>query len=200
MTIPDWNIEDYVLDFEDVRYSGPIVKAPLIIKTGRILRYLHDLVFPDAIKAVASGGEVSGLLMGFSIVEYLAGYYAGKRSQAKDFISFLERYFPEEYKPLLSDIYNQLRNGLVHNLTLLNPWIPSRISFIIESRSESHLQLKDEKVVFSIYHFIEDTRRAMVMYLYDLIMKADENQDLIKLFEQRFNKQNGAASVMVKSD
>jgi len=135
MTIPDWNIEDYVLDFEDVRYSGPIVKAPLIIKTGRILRYLHDLVFPDAIKAVASGGEVSGLLMGFSIVEYLAGYYAGKRSQAKDFISFLERYFPEEYKPLLSDIYNQLRNGLVHNLTLLNPWIPSRISFIIESRS-----------------------------------------------------------------
>jgi len=38
------------------------------------------------------------------------------------------------------------------------------------------------------------------MYLYDLIMKADENQDLIKLFEQRFNKQNGAASVMVKSD
>jgi len=200
MTIPDWNPDNYVADFEDIHFSGPIVKAPLIMKTGWILRYLHDVIFPDAIKAVVSGGELSGLLMGFSIVEYLAGYFAGKSSQVKDFTAFLDRYFPEQYKPYLKDIYHQLRCGLVHNLTLQNPWIPSNIPFIIERRSESHLQIKDDKVVFSIYHFIEDTRRAMVMYLYDLVMKPDENQHLIVLFEKRFNKQDGAASMMVKTD
>ncbi len=38
------------------------------------------------------------------------------------------------------------------------------------------------------------------MYLYDLIMKPTENVDLVKNFHKRFNKQDGAASMMIKTD
>ncbi len=200
MTLPDWKAEDYLFDFEDITFTGDIVNAPLEMKTGWIMRYLREVVFPDAIKAVVNGGELSGLLLGFSIVDYLAGYFVGNRSQAKDFIAFLSRYFPEQYKPNAKDIYDHLRCGLVHNLTLQNPWIPVRTPFVIEKQSEFHLQTKNNKVVFSIHHFIEDTRRAEIMYLYDLIMKPTENADLVKNFHKRFNKQDGAASMMAKTD
>ena len=71
---------------------------------------------------------------------------------------------------------------------------------LILAKVQLHLQLEGEKVVFSIYHFIEDTRRAMVMYLYDLVMEPEENRLLIQRFEQRFNKKDGTASVMAKSE
>ncbi len=200
MTLPGWKAEDYFVDFEDTYYEGPIVNAPLVVKTSWIMRYLHDVIFPDAIKAIAGGGELSGLLLGFSIVDYLAGYFAGKSSQANDFIAFVNRYFPEQYKDYTKDIYHHLRSGLVHNLTLQNPWVPSNTPFIIERQSNNHLLNANGRVVFSIYHFIEDARRAEIMYLYDLIMKPNENQDLVKNFNKRFNKQDGAASMMAKTD
>ncbi len=200
MTIPDWDFEKYKVDFDDIHFSGPIIKAPLIMKTGWIIRYLHDVIFPDAVKAIVQGGELSGLLMGFSVVDYLAGYFAGKSSQEKDVKAFMYRYYPEQYKPYLNDIYSQIRNGLVHNLSIINPWIPHKFIFIIEKRSDLHLQIMKDKIVFSIFHFLEDGRRAMVMYLYDLVMKPDENRDLINNFERRFNKKDGAASMMAKTD
>jgi hypothetical protein len=200
MTLVDWNPKDYYVDFEPVHYEGPIVKAPFVMKAGWIIRYLHEVIFPDALKAITNGGELAGLLLSFSIVDYLAGYFAGKQSQSKDFVAFLNRYFPVQYQPYLKDIYDHLRSGLVHNLTLQNPWIPSSTSFVIEKKSDLHLQSKDGKIVFSILHFIEDIRRAQVMYLYDLIMKADENSDLVMKFEKRFNKQDGITSMMAKTD
>ena len=201
MTLPNWNAEDYFFEFEKVTFpGGPIVNAPLEMKIGWIVKYLHDVIFPDAIKAVVNGGELSGLLLSFSIVDYLSGYFIGGTSQAKDFTAFLNRYFPEQYKPYTKDIYDHLRCGLVHNLTLLNPWIPVTTFFVIEKQSESHLQKRSNHIVFSIYHFIEDTRRAQFMYFYDLIMKQSENVDLVKNFHKRFNKQSGASSTMVKND
>lgn len=200
MTLPNWNADDYLVDFEDINYTGPIVNAPLEMKTGWIMKYLHDVIFPDAIKAIVNGSELSGLLLGFSIVDYLAGYFAGRKSQAKDFIAYLNRYFPEQYKKYAKDIYHHLRSGLVHNLALQNPWVQTDTLFLVEKRSENHLKNINGRTVFSIYHFIEDTRRAEIMFLYDLIMQASENQELIDNFHKRFNKQNGSASMMVKTD
>jgi len=200
MTLPDWKAEDYFVDFEPIYFEGHIVDAPLIRKTGWIVQNLHDVIFPDAIKALANGGELSSLLLSFSIVEYLAGYFAGKNSQAKDFKAFMYRYFPEQYRPYLNDIYSQLRNGLIHNLSIVNPWIPHKFSFFIEKRSDLHLQKLEDKVIFSIFHFLEDGRRAMIMYLYDIIMKPKENPDLVINFEARFNKKDGAASMIAKTD
>lgn len=72
--------------------------------------------------------------------------------------------------------------------------------FTIDKESEFHLQNRDDKIIFSIFHFIEDARRSMVMYSYDLIMKSRENVALVKNFHKRFNKQDGAASTMAKTD
>jgi hypothetical protein len=169
------------------------------MKVGWITKYLHDVIFPDAIKAVVHGGELSGLLLGFSIVEYLAGYYARKGSQVEKFKAFMKHYFPNQYLPYLVEIYAHIRNDLVHNLSLTNPSIAPAISFTLEKESDLHLQHKDGKVVFSIHHFIEDARRAMVMYSYDLVMKPSDNPELVKNFHKRFNKQDGAASMMIKT-
>ena len=200
MTLPDWNVDDYLVSFDDIHFSGYVVDAPLRMKVGWVLRYLHDVIFPDAIRAIVNGGELSGLLLGFSIVEYLSGYYAGKQSQKKDFIAFVKVYFPEQYFPYIDDIYVHLRNGLVHNLTIKNPWQNSPINFILEKESPLHLVSKEEKIVFSSQHFIEDTRRAMVMFFYDLSMNADDNPELVSNFNKRFNKQNGASSMMIEVD
>lgn len=200
MTLPDWKAEDYYVDFEPIYYEGPIIHAPLIRKVGWVLQYLGDIVFPDAIRAVVNGGELSGLLLGFSIVDYLAGYFAGKKAQSKEFRDFLNRYFPEQYKPYIEEIYNHIRSGLVHNLVLQNPWMKTNTLFTVDKRSELHLQITDDKVMFSIYHFIEDTRRAEMMYFYDLVMKPDENEGLVRNFHIRFNKQDGATSMMVKTE
>ncbi len=200
MTLPNWKAADYLVDFEDISFTGKVVNAPLIMKVGWVTKYLHEDIFPDAIMAVRNGGELSGLLLSFSIVEYLTGYFVGRNSNAKDFMAFMQKYFPEQYAPYLEAVYTQLRNGLVHNLSLRNPWITSVISFTLKKYSELHLQLRGNKVIFSISHFIEDARRATIMYSYDLIMKPKENEDLVRNFHKRFNKQDGAASRMAKTD
>ena len=198
MLIPDYDPDKYKFEFEDIYYEGYLVNAPIIWKVGRIAKYLHDHVFPDAKRAVAVGSELSSLLLAFSIVEYLAGFYAGKQSNKYHFMSFLGAFFPSEYAPYSSAIYDHLRNGLVHNLTLLNPWIPTNFEFIIEADSDLHLKNKDGKVVFSIKHFIKDVAFAHGMHSYLLVMRPKEYPHLIKNFERRFNRKSGLSSTMVK--
>jgi hypothetical protein len=198
MTLKNWNPEDYRFDYEPVYYQGEIVKAPLIHKAIEVYKYLLGFIIPDAAKAFKSGGELSCLLTTFCIVDYLTGYYSGKQSTEKTFTSFVEKYFPQEYQ-FMSEALYQLRCGLVHNLVFFNPWKPSVDSLIIEENSPSHLQVVKGKFVFSILHFLEDTRRATIMYFYDLIMHSDENLALVNNFHKRFNRKNGAASVMLKT-
>ncbi|MDP1548385.1 MAG: hypothetical protein Q8L87_20420 [Anaerolineales bacterium] len=200
MTLPNWKAEDYFVDFETFYFEGKRVQAPIIRKIGWIIENLNTVIYPDAIRAIVNGGELSGLLLGFSVVEYLAGYYFGRNSNSKDVKNFMSRYFPGQYKPFTEDIISQLRNGLVHNLSISNPWVPHKYIFTIEKRSDSHLQEVDGKIIFSIYHYLEDGRRAMVMYFYDMVMKSEENQDLIDNFEKRFNKKDGSASMIMKTD
>ena len=200
MTLPNWKPEDYYIDFESFRYTGNIVDAPIVFKVISVIKYLSEQIFPDAILAIQNGGELSGLLLVFSTIEYLTGYYSGKNSQEKFFVSFMERYFPSQYKNFTQEIFRQLRCGLIHNLTIINPWNSSDIQFILEKYSKLHLQKAENKIVFSTMHFLEDTRRATYMYQYDLIMKQEENKDLINNFNRRFNKKDGAASTMIKTD
>jgi hypothetical protein len=164
------------------------------------MRYLKEIILPDAMKALTNGGELSAFLLAFSIVDYLAGYFSGGNSREKDFSSFLQEYFPSQYKPYIKDIYQHLRSGLVHNLTLKSPWFQSDITFVVDKKSINHLDTVDGKVIFSIYHFIVDADRAAIMYFHDLIMKPDENTARIQKFHKRFNKQDGTASVMVKTE
>lgn len=198
MLLPDYDPKTHPVIFEDINYSGNLVDAPIIWKVGRVIRYLHDDVFREASRAVNLGLDLSSLLISFSIVEYLAGFYAGRQSKAEDFINFINDFFPEKYRPFSSSIYEQLRNGLVHNLTLLNPWLTSNHEFIIENNSEDHLSQRDKKVVISIKHFLYDIMIAHGLHSYLIVMKPRDYPDLIKNFEKRFNKKDGTSSTMMK--
>lgn len=55
MTLPDWKVEDYLVDFEDIVFNGNKVDAPLPMKVGWVTQYLHDVIFPDAVKAIVNG-------------------------------------------------------------------------------------------------------------------------------------------------
>ena len=199
MIIPDYQPEKYPFAFEDIRFKGFLVDGPIIWKVGRVMQYLHDSVFPEANRSVSLGLDLSSLLLCFSTVEYLSGFYAGHQSKAADFKIFLRDFFPDKYLPFADSIYGQLRNGLVHNLTLLNPWLTSNHEFIIENNSDDHLRERAGKIVFSIKHFLHDIMLAHGLHSYLIVMRPNEYPEMLENFENRFNRKNGISSTMVKT-
>jgi hypothetical protein len=197
MTLDNWNPNDYIVDFPDINYSGEIVNAPVIWKIGQITKYIY-VVLHDAINAIANGSELSGLVLGLSTLDYLAGYYAGKKTAAKDFKNYMKKYFPDKYIPFINSIYDQLRCGLLHNLVANNPWTENPFRFEINRSVNDHLiERADGIAIFSVRIFLEDLRRSFVIYSYELIMKPEENIELIANFEKRYNRLNGLGSVMI---
>jgi hypothetical protein len=201
MTLPDWNSKDYEVDFPDIviAENTPIVDVPLPGKLGFITKYLLGNILPDAQKATMNGFDLAGLFVALAAIDYLAGYFVGRETTGNDYKNFMRRYFPEKYLPYLDAIYKQIRCGLMHNLVPLDPWRGNnQIDLLIQGQSLLHLVELAGKISFSIPIFIEDTRRALVIYRYELIMHPNENQELIANFEKRFKRLSGKASVMIK--
>jgi len=199
MTLPNWNSKDYHVEFPDIVIENgtPITEVPLPRKVGYVLEYLLGKVLPDAQKATANKYELAGLFVALATVDYLAGYYVGRETTGGDYKDFMRRYFPDKYHDFLEPIYQQLRCGLLHNLVALNPWKgDNQIDFRLEGLPLPHLEAAGGSVVFSIPIFLEDTRRAFIMYQYELIMRPGENEQLIANFETRFNRLSGKASTM----
>ena len=200
MTLPDWKAEDYYFaNFEPITYSGLLVNAPIELKVFKVLKYLNDTVIPDAMKAILNGAELSGLLLVFSIVDYLAEFYSGKSTKSKDIVRFMEKYFPSVYQPYLNDIYQHIRCGLVHNLSLLNPWYKNSCSFKLIRKSKYHLQFKDGFIIFSMVTFVIDTSRAIAMYLHDVISEGKDSL-IRENFEKRFNRKDAASAFIEKTN
>jgi len=199
MTLPKWNFKDYEVDFPDIVIppNTPTVDVPLPRKIGIIVESLLGNILPDAQKATLNGYALAGLFVALAAIDYLAGYFVGRETKGNDYKDFMRRYFPEKYHPYLNAIYRQIRCGLMHNLVPIDPWKRNnQINFLIQGRSLLHLVELDGKISFSIPIFIEDTRRAFIVYQHGLIMHPDENQELITNFEKRFNRLGGKASAM----
>lgn len=199
MTDSNWNINDYKLSFDDIVFTGNVVDAPVNWKIGQIINYFHNTVIKDAINAILHGSELSGLTLGISALDYLAGYYSGHETTGQDFVNYLEKYFPDKYYPFTQSIWGQIRCGLLHNLVSKNPWRNVNFyEFIITKNPKNHLgQDENGRYIFSISTFLEDLRRSAIMYVYELVMKPEENNDLLINFENRFNTNNGASAIMV---
>jgi len=200
MTLQNWNSKDWMVDFPDIYFEGEIIKAPVIWKIGQVTKYILGNIIPDAIKALKNGGELSSLLLSLALIDYMAGYFVGKGTGEKAYIDFMRRYFPQKYHSYLQSIYGQLRCGILHNLVTHNPhYKGERLRYIISGVSQDHLERRENnQVIFSIPIFIEDTRRAYIMYSYDMVMKAKDNPELIANFNHRYNKLDGESSTMVK--
>ena len=200
MTLPNWNAEDYYVDFPDIVIAEgtPIIDVPLPRKIGYIVQTLLGKIIPDAQKGTLAGYDLAALLVALAAVDYLAGYFVGRPTEAADYRAFMRRYFPDKYHPYVGAIYRQIRSGLIHNLVPLDPWHDDeQIDFSIEGRSLVHLEKVNDKVSFSVPVFIEDTRRAFIVYQHELIMHPSESQKLIENFERRFNRLAGKASSMI---
>ena len=199
MTDSTWNKSDYELSFEDIVFTGNVIDAPIIWKISQIIVYFKTTVLKDAMNATMNGSGLSGLSLGMSSVDYLAGFYSGKETTQQDFVCYLEKYFPAKYKPFNQSIYKQIRCGILHNLVSNNPWREiNQYDFKITKEPYHHLdQDENGRYIFSISTFLKDLHRSVIMYAYDLIMKPEENYELLINFKKRFNRNNGTSAIMV---
>ena len=200
MTDKHWRLEDYLLDFPDVVVrEGPVTATPIHHKVNAVAEFLLVNILPEARRCLNANAEIAPLLLTIAAVDYMAGYYAGRQSKSTDFKEFVVRYFPFQYRKLIDPLYDQIRSGLVHNLVIANPWKGQGIPFKIHPSSIDHLSIDlDGNTIFSVSYFLEDTRRAWIMYQYDLIMKGHELPQLVKNFHRRFNRLDGTGALMVR--
>ena len=200
MTDPNWNPTDYFQSFPDISHNGSLVTLPIHGKLLQVTKYLHDHIFTQAIKSLQVDADLAALILGLITVDYVAGFYVGKSTQKSDYIGFINRYFPNKYHPFAEAIYGQLRCGLLHNLVMVQPWQPNTTSFKIVAESQDHLITDSSgRVTFSIFTFLEDTRRAWIIFAHDVGMKGTNYPDLVRSFERRFNRLGGEAAFMMKT-
>jgi hypothetical protein len=198
MTIKDWNPNDYLFSFPDEpAFFGLIVNASLIHKLDKLIKYIST-IYREILACYSKKAALAIILLDLAEVDYLTGYFVGHKTSGKDYKDFLgSKYFPQEYKPFIEDIYNQLRCGLLHNLVLLNPWHGKGIEFKITIALDTHLQNDKEGVtIFNPMTFATDINRAFIMYAYDLIHRTNEHPELVKNFERRFNRLGGLGAFM----
>ncbi len=198
MTDKHWNPSAYKFEFPDVPpYERTLIGMPIMHKIERVRRFFTIEILGEIQRCLNAKAELSALVLCLAAIDYLTGFHVGKQSKKADFIEFVDRYFPVEYKPFLDDIYVQLRSGLMHNLTILNPWHGIGTEFLIRPNSARHLVQNDEgKTIFSVAIFCEDIRRAFWIYIHDIVMKAEANPQRVENFERRFNKLDARAAIM----
>jgi hypothetical protein len=207
MTLQDWDREDYFVDFPELPpYTGPITGMPLPYKMYEVKKFVFDSIIKEVINCINSDSLIAAILLCLALIDYLAGYQSGHETTRDDYIGFLNDYFPKKYYPYSEFIYVQLRCSLMHNLSAINPWRDENTAFYIhKSKTKPHLikDINDEGdpfIYFSVPIFLEDIRRAFIMYSHQLIEEFDENQDLVENFHSRFDTLEGRGSVMVRPD
>jgi hypothetical protein len=182
--------------FTDSYYEGPIADAPLVHKIRPVTQYVFE-VLAECRRSLAAGAEIPAALTSLAVVDYLAGFYAGRETQRSDYEDFLWRFFPE-YRPFTGRIYQDLRCGLLHNLVTVNPWRgDGQETVLLTKDSADHLNVTDGKLVWSIRTFIEHIGRALLIYQHHLIMNT-ENAESVRRFHARFNRLGGAGASMEK--
>jgi hypothetical protein len=195
---PNWNVDDYLLDFPDIAWlGGELVEMPLELKVKKVGEHVA-IVLREASQCLSIGAELGASMLGLAAVDYMAGFCNGRKSTGSDFKRFLEEYFPSLYKSHSAWLYVHLRCGLMHNLTAINPWQPNGTRFRITGEGDAHLEVADGTLVFQVRVFLIDVYRAWVMYQHHLVMRADRKGEEVQAFYRRFDRLGGLASIMVK--
>ena len=44
MVVDEWNADDYLVSFDDTYYAGPLVDAPIVVKSFKINRYVGEVL------------------------------------------------------------------------------------------------------------------------------------------------------------
>ena len=147
---PAWNLDDYLVDFDDIVWpGGQLVDLPLEMKVRAVGEDVAT-VLKEAHSCLRIRAELAATVLSLAIGDYVASFYRGKETTGADYKAFLSAYFPPVYTECREGIYMQLRCGLMHNLVAINPWRGPRQSFKITSTGEEHLVEVDGALVFGV--------------------------------------------------
>lgn len=111
----------------------------------------------------------------------------------------MREYFLSRYVPLLDRIYRDLRCGLFHNLVSVSPWRGSGRSFLIVGDCQNHLAIEPNRDVFCVLAFLEDARRAWIIYRHNLLTNGNSDTSTVRRFNDKFDRLAGAGAFMVKA-
>lgn len=124
-------------------------------------------VISDANKKLEHRGHV--ILISFmcaidSISSYAFSNITGKGCKEKRYIKFINKYFPKNYKPYASDIYNLYRNSSVHSWNIFE---------VAVSPGEENIIKENGTISFGLLNFNDALKEGVFNFLEDF--KSDTN-------------------------
>ena len=100
--------------------------------------YFTAFVVNDVKKSLEFGIEVGTIILTTIGIECLGGYYAGKETERKYFVKFMQD-FMHKYGDFADDIYECIRNGLAHDFVVKENKANHRKFIITGKQGEKHL-------------------------------------------------------------
>ena len=120
-------------------------------------------------------------ILGSCFIESLAGFYCGQTDpnsygKSKDqFVEFVTKYLPK-YNP--QDMWQSLRNGLVHSYTDKGKYL-----YVNKKRDLHHLQHQGRGLFINDENFVEELENAYEQFRYDVL----NDPNIFLKTQQRFD-------------
>lgn len=134
------------------------------------------------------GLNFTAILAIFSVIELTAGWWKGTEPTNEIIASFIQKYFAKYYarfsdKGFAKKFYEVFRNGLSHQ------WSPKASGVAMDFYRNWLLEKagtngQEEILVLNVPTFFTVTKQALA----DFENELNENEDMRKLFETRYNK------------
>lgn len=146
--------------------------------------HFFEWIFKPINRLVYSEDALIGFIFMSSVIDYLAGFWWGEdtKGHVNDaYTGFVNQYFPVG-KYDAYDLYDSLRNGLVHMFT-----IKGKRYALIHNRPDLHLKMdNNNQTILNAGDFAQDLYQATLNYFADVEIDAE----LFKKFMKRY-KRNG---------
>lgn len=146
-----------------------------------VVEGVFDRWIIEGIRAVSKSSGVSlAFVLIACAIDYLAGFWAGKDANKKDYINFLSANYEFSAKYSPKDIYESLRCGLVHNFTIHNGAYA-----LTSDNPQNHLR---QATTNHIFLNLEDFFKDFIKLKEAVFGKAKSNEKARELFIKRFRK------------
>lgn len=146
-----------------MRTQENLMKIPIFQRTFR--PHFMDWVFRPLDRLVVSDDALIGFIFMACVIDYLAGFMCGGKTTNKEYKQFITEYFPTGLYDA-DDLYDSLRNGLVHMFTIKN----HKYS-LTHNSPDLHLKLDGEgRVTLNAGNFRDDLKQATLKY-FDAVEK-----------------------------
>ncbi len=149
--------------------------------TEKFVPHFNDWIFNKIDRYVISDDALIGFIFMSCVIDYLAGFWWGEdtKGQVKmAYTGFINEYFPiGKYEA--NDLYDSLRNGLVHKFT-----IQKKRYALTHNHPDLHLEIRKSQLILNANDFAQDLHEAASRYFSDV----EQHPELLKKFMNRFER------------